>query len=102
VTAKRFSPVCTRSRVTLAFGTTAPEGSLTVPRTSVDVVWAATKAAPRLNTSNNEALVRMFSFPPRDRTNVLWIRSILFPFREKMYSRKGKFCNSGWADVRYG
>lgn len=52
VTAWRVVPVPVRRRVTLAPGTEEPEGSVTVPRISVDVVWE--KATLWISSRNSE------------------------------------------------
>src|SRR3954451_22747516 len=55
----RLSPVWTRSSVIFAAGTTAPVGSVTVPRTSVDVVCAADGAPQRISTSRKKRAFRI-------------------------------------------
>lgn len=55
-TVVRRSPVAPRSSVTLLLGMTAPVESVTVPSTSVDVVWANINAVLSTKQSTNNAL----------------------------------------------
>src|SRR5581483_8787489 len=94
--ASRFSPVATRSSVTLALGITAPEASVTVPRTSVDVVWP--RPAPVRQIQRIQAASPYFGMlnpPLRNSYGLEPFGGILYRFGADCQCRKTKNFISG-------